>query len=155
MLRECRIQASGREFHTTFRLNAREVFCYYNGGGHCMCIALNCDVIMRAVCLHFVIICGESLIMRRRQFAATKKVERARWETSKKWQSGMRRETDAKTRTQCSYSWIFVSTQIINCIWTGMQNEVHHKILTSTFWDMATLALTNRYPMNIWCQGQL
>ena len=45
-----------------------------------MCIALNCDVIMRAVCLHFVIICGESLIMlrrQRRQFA-TKKVERER-----------------------------------------------------------------------------
>ena len=29
------------------------------------CIALSSDVVMRAVCLHFVIICGESLIMRR------------------------------------------------------------------------------------------
>ena len=49
------------------------------------CIALSSDVVMRAVCLHFVIICGESLIMRRcgevarrRRHFAKKKVERAR-----------------------------------------------------------------------------
>ena len=34
-------------------------------GCRMFCIALSSDVVMRAVCLHFVIICGESLIMRR------------------------------------------------------------------------------------------